>query len=520
MKGCVHVAHVAILCCVAAFSAHTAYCEGLASSAVPLPPKTAHDGTYGVRWKIIENEASDYYLPCERVGDAAGLSPSGFDTVFPWSGIRRCNVLKRADGTHTITYEHEPGFALDGSNGNVMVEIPKHYSRRCLRDGYEYRFISSRPREGFTVDPAFIENGAELGRIYVAAYEAHISAAGKMESLTGVYPTANHSRTEYRKYARANGRGYGTFDIRTLLMIQNLFLIEYAEKDSQKAVGGGWGKILQPHRTNQCVLPEKGANRIVAKAKRFPTDLFTGCAVTITSYKTGGVIHTGRTLTDVVLDSPEKGLVSLYFDGEALDTTTNMCLGGAAQKTGWSDRLPSHSGHTAYNGNPPGNEYRCAVKYRHMENLWGNVWCYIDGLNLDNGRAYICENMEDYENGILSNAYKPVAITQQIQTDNGDIGGEREVHFLKNLGYDPRYPWLALPQDSVYADKSSVKGASVLLRNNHFGDYYYLNTEAKNYVHGGGFDHYWRCGLFTLRGWQGDTKTWYLYGSRMIFKPL
>lgn len=127
--------------------------------------------------------------------------------------------------------------------------------------------------------------------------------------------------------------------------------------------------------------------------------------------------------------------------------------------------------------------------------------------------------MEHYENGILSNAYKPVSITQQIQTDNGDIGGEREVHFLKNFGYDPKYPWLALPQNSVYADKSSVKGASLLLRNNHFGDYYYLSNDAKNYVHGGGFDHFWRCGLFTLRGWQGDTRTWYLYGSRMIFKP-
>ncbi len=520
MKKSFHIIPLYILCCLSAFNTHTANCKELTSKAVPAPPATVHKATYGVRWKIIKNEAVDYYLPCERVEAAVGLSPSDFDTVFPWSEIKRCNILNRTDGTQKITYEHEPEFALNGSNGHVMVEIPKHYSKRFVRHGYEYRLISDRPRDGFIVDPAFIENGVEIEKIYVAAYEAHISANGKMESLTGVYPTANHSRPEYRNYARANGNGYGTFDIRTLLMIQNLFLIEHAEKDSQKAIGGGWGKLPQPYRRNRCVLPEKDANRIITEAKRYPKRLFTGCAITITSYKTGGVIYTDRTLTNVVLDSPEKGLASLYFDGDAIDTTTNMCLGGAAQKTGWSDCLPYHSGHTAYKGEPPDNKYRCAVKYRHMENLWGNLWCFIDGLNLDNGRAYICENMNAYENGIPSNTYKTVAITQQIQTDNGDVGGPRSIHYLKNLGYDPQYPWLALPQDFVNADKSSEKGASLLLRNGHFGDYYYLSEEAKNYVHGGGFDHYWRCGMFTLRGWQSDTRRWYLYGSRMIFKPL
>lgn len=516
MKRRIHGMYAYTLLCAAVFCMRSACGQTGMPRAVP----SSHAGTYGVRWKIIENEATDYFLPCERVGDAVGILPARFDTISPWSEIKLCNILKHADGTHTITHEQAPGFALDGSNGNVMVEIPKHYCRRYLRDGYEYRLVSNRPHEGFIVDPAFVENGVELAKIYVAAYEAHVSTDGKMESISGVYPTANHARPEYRTFARANGRGYGTFDIRTLLMIQNLFLIEHAERNSQKAVGGGWGKIRQPHRTNPCVLPEKSANRIITKAKSFPIDLFTGCAVTITSYQTGKVLHTGRTLTNVVFNSPKEGLASLYFDGTPLDTTTNMCLGGAAQKTGWADSLPSHTGHTDYNGNAPGQEYRCAVKYRYMENLWGNVWCFIDGLNLDHGRSYICENMALYENGIPAPAYKPVEIAQQIQTENGNIGGDLEIHYLKNLGYDPNYPWLALPQDFTNADKTSLKGVSESLRNGHFGDYYYLNTTAKNYVHGGGFDHFWRCGLFTLRGWQDDTRTWYLYGSRMIYKPL
>jgi hypothetical protein len=112
---------------------------------------------------------------------------------------------------------------------------------------------------------------------------------------------------------------------------------------------------------------------------------------------------------------------------------------------------------------------------------------------------------------------------QPMQNDNGDIGGPREIHFLKNLGYLPDLPWLALPQEYTHhgLDRIDQKPApSLQLRQGNFGDYDYLNDKATCYVHGGGFDHYWRCGLFTLRGWSSDSQRWYLYGARLIHKPL
>lgn len=490
-------------------------------------PGAARSGQYGVRWKQIADEAVDYYLPCERLQDASELSAADFDRIFPWSHIKLCNVRKAPDGTHTVTYSSAPGFRLDGTNGNVMVEIPKHYSRRYAKDGYEYRLVAAEPCAGFIVDPAFVEDGREIAKVYVGAYEAHLRADGTMESVSGVYPSVDRTRSEFRTAAKANGPGYGMFDLRTLLMIQNIFLVEHADRNSQRALGNGWGKILQPARTHRCVLPERGVNRLVTKrppgkreAERM-RGLFVGCAIQITSYdKPARVYHTDRSLTRIVLDAPEPGLASLDFDGAPIDTTTDMCLGGAAQKTGWADGLPSHSGHTAFNGGPPHEDYRCAVRYRYMENLWGNAWCFLDGVNLFNGRAFFCENMADYESGATSTTYKPAAIAQVIQDDNGDVGGAREIHYLRNLGYDPARPWLALPQDYTHQGQSSVPGVSESLRNGNFGDYYYLSTKATCYVHGGGFDHYWRCGLFTLRGWSTESHKWYLYGSRLIFKPI
>ena len=45
----------------------------------------------------------------------------------------RCNGYYTELGNFIVTaYEGEPGFALDGSNGNVWVEIPKFYIKEII----------------------------------------------------------------------------------------------------------------------------------------------------------------------------------------------------------------------------------------------------------------------------------------------------------------------------------------------------------------------------------------------------
>ncbi len=484
---------------------------------------------YGVRWKLIVDEVNDYLAPCERVGLATGLSPADFDRLAPFAGLRRCNVLTLPDGTTRITYEGQPGFSLTGGNGNVFVEIPKHYARRYQADGYEYRYVSAQPLPGFVVDPAFVEAGRELDHIYVSAYEAAVRD-GKLVSVSGVYPTADRTRPQYRNDARANGPGYGILDIRTLNLLQNLFLVEYAQRNCQEAVGQGWGKIHQPAKNVlRSVLAEKGVNRVVVADWRpsFAQALFVGSAIQLVDNGSHAVRLTGRSIVRVSPNTPAAGQTAIYFDGDPVDTTTDLVLGGAAQKTGWSDVLTTPSGHTADQGGGPDARYRCAVRYRYLENLWGNVWHFIDGLNLSQGTAYVCDDMQRYESGVTSGAYRPVSVRQAIQTDNGTVGGDREIHYLKNLTFEPQRPFLALPLDFVNAGATAVPHAqqtpqlgSDTLRRHHFGDYYYLDTKATCYVHGGGFDHYWRCGLFTLRGWANERTRWYLYGARMIYKPV
>ena len=105
--------------------------------------------------------------------------------------MRLCAI----DAAGTTTYEDDPGFALDGSAGDVFVEIPKHYVRREVKDGVEYAAISATPREGFVLDPSFSRANGEVDKIYVAAYLTSIPSQ-QAASVSGTIPITNYSLTE------------------------------------------------------------------------------------------------------------------------------------------------------------------------------------------------------------------------------------------------------------------------------------------------------------------------------------
>jgi hypothetical protein len=76
---------------------------------------------------------------------------------------------------------------------------------------------------------------------YVSAYEAfNFDNKGRLVSMRGVVPTVNFNRTNGRTWARANGfDGEAKWNLYTYeehRAICHLFLVEYATRNSQKAV--------------------------------------------------------------------------------------------------------------------------------------------------------------------------------------------------------------------------------------------------------------------------------------------
>lgn len=190
---------------------------------------------YGVAWNKTTGQVT-------RLGSGVGLTAGGgFDNKLPWQGIRRCNLAD--DGT-VNAYHGDPTYQDNGSNGQVMVEIPKFWFKKTVTaNGYEF-WIADGPLAGYSVHPAFYRDrgtgaAVEVSKRYASAYLGFTNA-GKLESKSGVTPTASQTIGTFRTQAQARGAGWGIEDFNLFYALQMLYLVEYASMDSQTALGQGY----------------------------------------------------------------------------------------------------------------------------------------------------------------------------------------------------------------------------------------------------------------------------------------
>lgn len=97
----------------------------------------------------------------------------------------------------------------------------------------------------------------------------------------------------------------------------------------------------------------------------------------------------------------------------------------SVHKTGETDAMVYHTGRANSGDN-------AAVQYRGIENPWGNVFEWIDGINVNNRVPYICTEPESYADDTTSN-YTSSGITLP---NSG---------WIKGLGFSSVFPWALLP---------------------------------------------------------------------------
>ena len=62
-------------------------------------------------------------------GTDTSAGQNDFDGGYPWAGMRRCCCTLNTDGTVTVNaYKGQPGYIEDGTNGEVLVEVPLFYA--------------------------------------------------------------------------------------------------------------------------------------------------------------------------------------------------------------------------------------------------------------------------------------------------------------------------------------------------------------------------------------------------------
>lgn len=162
---------------------------------------------------------------------------------------------KKADGTSAN---------IDGTDGYVMVEIPKFYFKYEKVGNNRIWKISDIALTGYTLHPAFNKNGVEVDYRYIGAYDACYwdatdstyksglnlddmtsnldltpTTGDKLASVSGVYPLVGVTRDECRTLAENNGTGWRQLDFWLASAVQMLYLVEYGSFNSQANLGNG-----------------------------------------------------------------------------------------------------------------------------------------------------------------------------------------------------------------------------------------------------------------------------------------
>ncbi len=451
---------------------------------------------YGVRWSLTD--ANDLGERCfsacgleASIGIGSQEGRSDFDSIYPWSEMKRCNI-----------------------DGDTFVKIPKFHVDRYVEDGYEYRVIT---REG-SPHPAFIEDGEELDAIYVGAYEGYCDG-GVLRSVPDVIPSSNYSPQEFLDMAQRRGGCYTLYDMRTVDLIFTLFAVEYGCRNSGVVLGHGiaaYQQAMEQEYSGSDTFYSKetkaGTNVFKAKYRGGSWRISEGSNICICKGTQENVIAFAK--VTAIEDDTGKNETAYYFDGEAVDVDTDCFIGSCAQSTNWTETcsvpLSWHTGRAdmrdGYN-----TAQRNPMRYRYIENVAGNLWHYLPDVTFVDNRMYVCANMKDY---VMHKHEPPYEAADYAFPMNDDNGKQTD-----KPGYNYWITSLYCGDDYNYIPFGTAFD-SQLYSNQAFGAYYYLREGVNIIANGGGFDHEFRCNILTNRAWIYAGKRWFLYGARLMYKPI
>lgn len=348
-------------------------------------------GVYGVHW------AGTAATSCVRTDDSAALDEpvpyvagmtsgeygSPFDEIQPWAGMH----------------------VVEDDAAGTLVAIPKFWYKLTIADDNSMDIkIAAYPEEGFRVSPAHMDRSDGRGErevIYIGRYHC----GDGYKSVTGVKPMASKTRATFRSGIHGLGADVWQCDIATRITLWLLYLVEYADWNSQKKIGYGCGN-----------------------------------------------------------DS----------------STENM---------GASDAMPYHTGTMMASR----SEYGVGVQYRNIEDLWGNVYDWIDGIYFVDTEVYAIANPADF-----SDSQNGTLVCSRPTTSN----------YIKNWQQG------AAPFDWMIYLKEVGGSAS-----GYVGDYCHYASSGEVLCVGGGFYRYQDYGLFCLGGSDSASVAGGGTGSRLLKLP-
>ena len=384
-------------------------------------------------------------------GTDTSMGQNSFDAVYPWAGMRRCCCTLNADGTVKVNaYKGQPGYIEDGTNGEVLVEIPLFYVSGMLDVAPS---ISMSMLPGHRAPRKFLNaDGSLKQKCYVRAFPGSIGADGKLHSIAGAVPTGNRNITQFLAAARKWGDTYSIGTSADFEVLAYLMIVVYGTRHAQSKING----CTSLYSTNLAVAAatDNAASVVVAKG----ASIEPGMVISIGSGGENEAIAKRRIVTSVETIDGDATNVKVNFDGDPVTTTTDHKVWRMMQSTGTANSV------IATCGSPVSNtDGRHSFVFYGVENpLYGNQWHIECDWKLVDGVPYWCDDPTKYS-WTSNDGY--IALDTMAMPDEG---------WATALQQDDRAP-------SVQITKSVGGNSSTYL-----ADYFYINKAGTRIVLRGG----------------------------------
>ena len=403
------------------------------------------------------------------VGKSGGAS---FDGIHAFGGRRRCNVT---DAGVVVAYHGDAGYSETGKltqaitigettypSGTIvqtMVEQPKFYYKvvplaldiisEGENKGHHLRkaryYVSDTPRNGFKLHPAFIRNGKEKDFVYMSAFEGSLYDVSASAYILDDAQVADFTVTTGDKLSSiANAKPASG-------LTQNLTRAN-TRKIAQNR-GTGWEQLtVQIASASQLLM-----------------------LIEYATFNMQSAIGNGNT-------------------SKTDDGATNM-----AENTGATTSLGNASGVVT---NTNGIQI---VSYRGEENPWGNIWKWMDGMNVKNPSSFAAGQYSD-----------AVYVADHSFADDSSASPYEETGicpsygegYISAFGYNEKFDWLFLPTE--HTGNSSLP----------VGDYVYNSQPNWRVARlGGGWGGGSDAGAFCLVLGSAASGRGRYFGGRLVYVP-
>ena len=374
-----------------------------------LRHRRKHSRAYGMIWDESTSTPAGV-----RVGQGASAAPSSAlpaNLAILQSLMKRCVINDAGvvqyylDPSDSALKENGDAANLDGTDGQVMVEIPMGWHKYEYANNQHMHIICKEQFNGAERLDAYYKNGAWVQNRYIGAYEGTLYDASRSAYTNGLQLTA--SSTTFDLATKVITQAGRTHPFTLLEVGDKIVVAGTTNNDGTFTVATG-GTGDQSITVDEALTDETAAGTTIETQKNFINDILSSVSGkapinygTRANFRAlAGKHGTGWRQQDFDLVSA----IQLLYLVEYADWNSQSMIGNGL--TDWTSAWPAWNDYnpieTSGNSNSDGNATANTsggdgavgsyMSYHGIENFFSHLWKWVDGINIIDRVPWVSNN--------------------------------------------------------------------------------------------------------------------------------